>query len=70
VTVTVDRSFLLRLNRRTLVDIPLPYTRGMWEQTKPVTIALKERRNTLQITIKAPNKGLTIKSFTLTPVSK
>ncbi|MDP6114882.1 MAG: hypothetical protein QGG53_23720 [Planctomycetota bacterium] len=70
VTVTVDRSFLLRLNRRTLVDIPLPYTRGMWEQTKPVTIALKEGRNTLQITIKAPNKGLTIKSFTLTPVSK
>jgi len=70
VTVTVDRSFLLRLNRRTLVDIALPYTCGMWEDTKPVTIALKEGRNSLQFTCKCPNKGLTIKHFTLTPVGK
>ena len=70
VTVTVDRSCLLRLNRRTLLDIALPYTCGMWKHTKPVTIELKEGRNTLQFTLKAPNKGLTIKDFTLKPVSK
>jgi hypothetical protein len=27
---------------------------------------LKERRNSLQFTLKTPNKGLTIKDFTLT----
>jgi hypothetical protein len=70
VTVTVDRSMLLRLNRRTKLDIALPYTCGMWKSTKPVTIALRKGRNTLQFTLKAPNKGLTIKSFTLKPVSE
>jgi hypothetical protein len=70
VTVTVDRSILLRLNRRTMVDIALPYTCGMWKATKPVTIAIRKGRNTLQFTIKTPNKGLTIKSFTLKPVGK
>ncbi|MDP6546074.1 MAG: hypothetical protein QGH60_19000 [Phycisphaerae bacterium] len=70
VTVTVDRSCLLRLNRRTMVDIALPYTCGMWKDTKPVTITLRKGRNALQFTLKTPNKGLTIKRFTLTPVSK
>ena len=70
VTVTVKRSMLLRLNRRTMVDIDLPYTCGMWKHTKPVTIALREGRNSLQFTLKTPNKGLTIKSFTLKPLGK
>ncbi len=70
VTVTVDKSCLLRLNRRTLLDVPLPYTCGMWQDTKPVTVTLKEGRNTFDFTCKVPNKGLTIKHFTLTPVSK
>lgn len=68
-TVTVDREFMLRLNRRTLIDIPLPYTKGMWEDTKPVEIEVKEGRNTLQFTAESPNKGFSIKYFTLTPVS-
>jgi len=70
VTVTVDRSCLLRLNRRTLLDIPLPYTCGMWKDTKPVAVMLKEGRNTLDFTCKVPNKGLTVKHFRLTPVGK
>ena len=68
VTMTMDRSLLLRLNRRTLIDISLPYTCGMWKDTKPVTVALKEGRNKLDFTCKVPNKGLTIKHFTLTPL--
>ncbi len=67
-TVTVDRTMLLRLNRRTLLDIPLPYTKGFWEDTKPVTIDLKEGRNTLMFTAKAPNKGVSIKRFKLKPL--
>ena len=70
VTVTLDGSILLRLNRRTMVDIEVPYTLGKWDDTKPVTIDLKEGRNSLQFTIKPPNKGLTIKHFKLTPVSE
>ena len=34
------------------------------------TIDLKEGRNSLQFTVRPPNKGLTIKAFKLTPVSK
>jgi len=67
VTVTIDRKFLLRLNRRTMVDIPLPYTKGMWATTEPVTISLKEGRNSLMFTARVPNKGVSIKHFKLTP---
>jgi hypothetical protein len=67
-TVTLDREFMLRLNRRTLIDIPLPYTRGYWGETDPVQIDLREGRNSLQFTIKAPNKGLSIKNVVLKPI--
>ncbi len=68
VTVTVNGGFLLRLNRRTLVDVEVPFTLGKWGQSKPVTIALRKGRNSLQFTVRPPNKGLTIKEFKLTPV--
>jgi hypothetical protein len=67
-TVTLDREFMLRLNRRTLIDIALPYTKGYWGKTKPTPVDLKEGRNTFQFTIKAPNKGISIKHFKLKPV--
>ena len=70
VTVTVDRNLLLRLNRRTLLDIPLPYTCGMWKDTKPMTVSLKKGKNRFEFTSKVPNKGVTIKRFTLKPVGK
>jgi hypothetical protein len=70
VTVTVNGGFLLRLNRRTMVDINVPFTVGDWENSKPVTIDLKEGRNSLQFTVRPPNKGVTIKEFTLTPVAR
>ena len=68
VTVTLNGGFLLRLNRRIMIDVGVPFTLGKWEQTKPVTIDLKEGRNSLQFTVRPPNKGLSIKDFTLTPV--
>ena len=66
-TVTMDREFMLRLNRRTLVNIVLPYTKGYWGETKPVLIDLKKGSNSFQFTVKAPNKGLSIKKFKLKP---
>ncbi len=67
-TVTVDRKAMLRVNRRTLLDLPLPYTKGMWEDTKPVVLDLTAGRNTIMFTAEVPNKGVSIKSFTLKPV--
>ncbi len=58
---------VLRLNRRTTVDIPVSYTCGKWQDRQPVTIELNEGKNTLEFTAKPGNKGISIKSFTLTP---
>jgi len=66
-TVATKQQVIVRLNRRTLVDMPLPYTKGMWKDTEPVSIKLREGRNTLQITCRAPNRGVSIKEFRLEP---
>ena len=69
-TVTVDRELMLRLNRRTMIDVELPYTKAEWLETKPTPVDLREGRNSFQFTIKAPNKGVSIKRFKLTPVGE
>ena len=67
-TVTMDRQFLLRVNRRTLVDVDIPYTKADWMNTEPVELELKEGRNRISFTQYAPNKGVSIKEFKLKPV--
>ena len=67
-TVTVDRQALLRVNRRTLLDVDIPYTKADWMDTEPVELDLKEGRNRIGYTHYAPNKGVSIKHFTLKPV--
>jgi hypothetical protein len=57
----------VQLNRRTQIDVELPYTSGMWEQTKPVEIELKEGRNTLMLTCKT-GRGFTMREMKLEPV--
>lgn len=68
VTVGRDQSCMLRLNRRTMINLDLPSTWGLWGETKPVDIDLKQGRNTLMFTCEPPNRGVSIKSFTLTPM--
>lgn len=67
-SVTMGRQFLLRVNRRTLVDVDIPYTKADWMDTKPVEFELKEGRNRISFTQKAPNKGVSIKEFKIKPV--
>ena len=67
-TVTLDRKFLLRVNRRTLVDVDIPYTKADWMDTEPVELELKEGRNRISYTHYAPNKGVSIKHFKLKPL--
>ena len=49
-TVTMDRQFLLRVNRRTLVDVDIPYTKADWMDTEPVNLELKEGGNRISFT--------------------
>ena len=64
-TVTMNRKFLLRVNRRILLDVDIPYTKADWMDTEPVELELKEGRNRISFTQKAPNKGVSIKEFKL-----
>ena len=48
----------------------MPYTLGMWQDSKPVTLALKKGENTLQFVRRDPPQWpMVIKSFTLEPQS-
>ena len=67
-SVTMSQQFMLRVNRRTLVDVDIPYTKADWMDTKPVEFELKEGQNRISFTQKAPNKGISIKQFKLKPV--
>ncbi len=69
-TVTMDRQFLLRVNRRTLVDVDIPYTKADWMNTEPVELELNGGRNRISFTQYAPNKGVSIKYFKLKPMSR
>ncbi len=57
-----------RINRRTIVETTLSYTKGAWKPSEPETIELKEGRNSIQITFRAPNRGISIKALTFKPV--
>ena len=68
--VTVQSDQVLRLTTNgssQAVEIALPYTIGMWEQTQPVEVTLNQGKNTLRFTRPAPSRGLTLGKLTLTP---
>ena len=74
-TVNLDQHLLIMPNgAKTPINLPLPYTKGSWAQTKPVEIALLKGKNVLRFTRNPPtdpklqNWGLSIKDFTLTPM--
>ena len=67
-TVSKPAPVIARLNRRTLINKTLPYTKGNWQRTEPEIIELREGRNTIQLTFRAPNRGVSIKDFQLKPV--
>jgi hypothetical protein len=54
---------------KTPLEIPIPYTLGKWEDTKPLGIELIKGRNVLRFSRKAPNSGVTVKQFTLRPAN-
>ena len=67
-TVSEPAPIIARLNRRTLIDKTLPYTKGSWQRTEAAVLELREGRNTIQFTCRSPNRGISIKEFQLKPV--
>ena len=56
VTVNKDQHLLVAANGgQEPVDIAVPYTVGMWQETKPVEISLVKGQNVLHFTRNAPH---------------
>jgi hypothetical protein len=85
VTVNYNQNFRISVNGgESEAKVMSPYTAGKWQDTDPVTIALKKGENTLLLTRSSPDspqphpdggpktlhfqRSVAIKSFTLKPV--
>ena len=69
-TPSWQQSLLVTANNaKQPVAIALPHTVGMWDTTKPVIVELVKGENVLRFSREGDVKGVTIKDFTLTPVS-
>jgi hypothetical protein len=68
-TVQDNPQLLLTANdAKEAVEIAVPYTIGMWQQTPPARLTLAKGKNSLRLSRPAGSRGLAIKEFTLTPV--
>ncbi len=67
-TVSFKQELIFRINREEPVTHGIPYTKGLWGQMPPLKVKLEEGRNTISMTARAPNRGVTFKSFSLKPV--
>jgi len=65
ITPAPNQTLEVSTNRAKGIEMPLPYTVGLWGATKPVEIELVKGKNVLTFT--GPSR-VTIKEFTLTPV--
>jgi hypothetical protein len=70
-TSNVEQSLQLAVNgAESPLTVALPYTLGMWADSTPVTLELKEGKNTLRFwRDRAPQFGVAWKSFTLKPTT-
>ncbi|MEM7393247.1 MAG: hypothetical protein AAF492_12955, partial [Verrucomicrobiota bacterium] len=70
VTANYNQSIIASANgSESEVIVAMPFTAGTWQDSPPVTVTLKKGENTLHVSrSKPPQKGLAVKSFTLTPV--
>jgi len=66
VTVGQEQDIQVSANDKEAVKIDIPYTRGMWETTKPVEVSLVQGKNKLSFT--GPSRSMALKDFTLTPM--
>jgi len=67
-TVSLNLEMLVRINREEPAPFSMPYTKGFWQTSAPVRLKLDEGRNTISITARTPNRGVSIKNWHLKPV--
>ena len=67
-TVSAQQGVIFRLNRRTLVNVTLPYTKGSWQESESEVVELREGRNSIMVTFRAPNRGVSFKELRLKPL--
>lgn len=67
-TYTEGQKFLISANdSKASVEATLPFTIGLWQQTKAVTLTLAKGRNVLTLSLPKDSRGVTVKEFTLSP---
>jgi formylglycine-generating enzyme required for sulfatase activity len=70
VTVNYDQWLKVSANEGSEVAMPMPFTEGEWQNSKPVTVTLIKGENTLRFWRDAPpQKGVAVKKFTLEPAN-
>lgn len=68
-TVQEGQKFIFTTNTsKQALEVAVPYTLGMWQQTPPVEVTLVTGRNTLHFQSKEGSRGVSVKDFTLTPM--
>lgn len=68
-TLQEGQKFLFAVNdAKQPVEIAVPYTIGMWQQTRPVEISLVKGQNVLNFAVQDGGRGVTLKDFTLSAV--
>lgn len=67
-TVSLNGELLVRINRDEPMPFAIPYNKGFWSTSKPIRVKLSEGRNTISITARTPNRGVSIKNWYLKPV--
>lgn len=67
-TVSLNGELLVRINRDEPLPFAIPYNKGFWSTSKPIRVKLSEGRNTISITARTPNRGVSIKNWYLKPV--
>lgn len=69
VTLQTGQKFLFAANdAKQPQEVDVPYTVGLWQQTKPLEVSLVRGKNTLHFAVKEGSREVTIKDFTLTPM--
>jgi hypothetical protein len=50
------------------IELAVPYTIGLWQQTKPLEITLNRGQNVLHFALEEGSKPVAVKEFTISPV--
>jgi len=66
-TIQSGQIFILSANSAPATELPVPYTLGEWQSTKPIEVNLEKGKNILNFELKTGSRGVTIKDFSLTP---